>query len=52
MVLGVMWAMTEKSSTAVSIVAVVVGYAVGAALALRFARTPAMAAEAVVEPSA
>jgi len=52
MVLGVMWAMTEKPSTAVSIVAVVVGYAVGAALALRFARAPGMDAEAVAQPSA
>ncbi|MFL5913637.1 MAG: hypothetical protein ACJ768_24135 [Gaiellaceae bacterium] len=52
MVLGVMWAMSEKPSTAVSVVAVVVGYAVGAALGLRFARTPGMAAEAVAEPTA
>jgi uncharacterized membrane protein YccC len=47
-----MWAMTEKPSTAVAIVAVVVGYAVGAALAMRFARAPGIAAEAVAEPSA
>lgn len=52
MVLGVIWAMTEKPSTAVAVVAVVVGYAVGAAVALRFARVPGPAAEAVAEPSA
>lgn len=51
MVLGVIWAMTEKPSTAIAIVAVVVGYAVGAAIALRFARTPVIAAEAAAEPS-
>jgi hypothetical protein len=52
MVLGVMWAMTEKPSTGIAVVAVVVGYAVGAAIALRFARAPRVAAEAVAEPTA
>jgi len=52
MVLGVMWAMTEKPSTGIAVVAVVVGYAVGAALALRFARVPAPAAEVATEPAA
>lgn len=52
MVLGVMWAMTEKPSTGIAVVAVVVGYAVGAALALRFSRTPAVAGEVATEPAA
>ena len=39
MVLGVMWTMTEKPGTGLAIVAVAVGYAVGAALALSFSRT-------------
>lgn len=52
MVLGVMWAMTEKPSTGIAVVAVVVGYAVGAALALRFSRTPAAAGEVATEPAA
>jgi len=51
MVLGVMWAMTEKPGTGIAVVAVVVGYAVGAALALRFARAPAVAAEAATSAS-
>jgi hypothetical protein len=46
MVLGVMWAMTEKPGTGIAILAVVVGYAVGAALALRFSHAPAVAPEA------
>ncbi|HSX21937.1 MAG TPA: hypothetical protein VLE97_04085 [Gaiellaceae bacterium] len=44
MVLGVVWNMTEKPGTWQSIAAVVVGYAVGAALALQFARRPAVSA--------
>jgi hypothetical protein len=52
MVLGVMWGMTEKPGTGIAVVAVVVGYAVGAAIALRFARAPRISAEAVAEPSA
>ena len=52
MVLGVIWAMTEKPSTAIAIVAVVVGYAVGAAIALRFARAPTATAEVATEPAA
>ena len=50
MVLGVIWAMTEKSGTGESIAAVVIGYAVGAAVAFRFARVPQIAAQAVAEP--
>jgi hypothetical protein len=39
-VLGVVWNMTEKSGWGGSIAAVLVGYAVGAALALYFSRAP------------
>jgi hypothetical protein len=46
MVLGVMWAMTEKPGTGIAIVAVVVGYTVGAALALSLSRTHAVVPEA------
>lgn len=49
MVLGVIWAMTEKSGTGESIAAVVIGYAVGAAVAYRFGRVPQVAARAVPE---
>jgi hypothetical protein len=52
MVLGVIWGMTEKPGTGGAIAAVVVGYAVAAAFALRFARVPRIAAEALVEPTA
>jgi hypothetical protein len=51
MVLGVMWAMTEKPGTGIAIVAVVVGYAVGAALALRFSHAPAVTPEAAATPT-
>jgi hypothetical protein len=39
-VLGVVWDMTEKPGWGRSIAAVLVGYAVGAALALYFSRAP------------
>ncbi len=51
MVLGVMWAMTAKPRTGIAIVAVVVGYAVGAALALRLSHAPAVASEAAATPT-
>lgn len=48
-VLGIVWNMTEKPATAGAVAAVVGGYAVGALVALRFARArkdePALAAE-------
>jgi uncharacterized membrane protein len=43
MVLGVVWDMSEKPGTAGAIAAVVVGFAVGAALALLIIREPAAA---------
>ncbi len=49
-VLGIIWNMTNKPSTTASIAAVVVGYAVGAAAALGFTRSPAPEAAAASEP--
>jgi hypothetical protein len=51
-VLGVVWNMTEKPGTAGSVAAVVVGYAVGAVLALYFTKAPAEELAAVAEPAA
>jgi hypothetical protein len=51
-VLGVVWNMTEKPGTASSVAAVVVGYAVGALLALHFTKAPTEELTAVAEPSA
>jgi hypothetical protein len=48
-VLGIIWDMTTKPGTGASIAAVVVGYAVGAALALSFTRSGAP--EAATEPT-
>jgi hypothetical protein len=44
--------MTEKPGTGGSVAAVVVGYAVGAVLALYFSKAPAEELAAVAEPSA
>jgi hypothetical protein len=43
LVLGVVWNMTQKPGTLQAIVAVLVGYAAGAAVAVQFARVPATA---------
>jgi hypothetical protein len=52
LVLGIMWNMTQKPSTGTAILAVVVGYAVGAVLAYTFTRpAPATEAEAVRQTS-
>jgi hypothetical protein len=51
-VLGIMWNMTQKPGTVEAIAAVVIGYAVGAALAFPFTRADAVAEQAVVEPTA
>jgi hypothetical protein len=48
-VLGIIWNMTQKPGTGESIAAVLVAYAVGAALALRFARAPDAEAAPVSE---
>jgi hypothetical protein len=50
-VLGVVWVMTQKPGTAGAIAAVVVGYLIGAAVALQFAKPAAAAVEAVAATS-
>jgi hypothetical protein len=50
-VLGVVWNMTQKPGTASAVAAVVGGYAVGAAIALRFTRAPASELAAATEPA-
>jgi hypothetical protein len=50
-VLGIVWNMTQKPGIAGAIAAVVVAYAVGAAVALRLSRAPAVKAAAVGEPA-
>ena len=49
MVLAIMWNMTQKPGTGESILAIVVGYAVGLALALRATRAPAKETPPVAE---
>ena len=51
-VLGIMWNMTQKPGTVEAIAAVVIGYAVGAALAFPFTRADDVAERAVVDPTA
>jgi Predicted integral membrane protein (DUF2269) len=51
-VLGILWNMINKPSTAEAIAAVVVGYAAGAAVALPFTRRQAIDARAVTDPTA
>jgi uncharacterized membrane protein len=50
-VLGIVWNMTQKPGTAGAVAAVLVAYAVGAALALGLSKAPASEAGAVTEPS-
>jgi hypothetical protein len=50
-VLGIVWNMTQKPGTAGAVAAVLVAYAVGAAVALRLSKAPASEAGAVTEPS-
>jgi len=52
MVLGVMWNMTQKPGTTESILAILIGYGVGLALALRATRSPAKDTPPVAEPAA
>jgi hypothetical protein len=49
MVLAIMWNMTQKPGTAESILAIVIGYAVGLGLALRATRSPAKETAPVAE---
>jgi hypothetical protein len=50
-VLGIMWNMTQKPGIVEAIVAVAVGYAIGAALALPFTKAGSVEVAAVVDPS-
>ena len=50
-VLGILWSMINKPSSAEAITAVVVGYLVGAALALPFTREQASETQAVTDPT-
>ena len=50
-VLGILWNMINKPSSAEAITAVVVGYLVGAAVALPFTREQASETQAVTEPT-
>ena len=50
--LGITWNMTQKPGTAGAIAAVLVAYAIGAALGLFFTRAPAVVAETAAEPAA
>jgi hypothetical protein len=50
-VLGIVWNMTQKPGTGGSIAAIAGGYAVGAAIAWRFARAPVVEAAPAVEPA-
>ena len=51
LVLGIVWNMTQKPGTVEAIAAVVIGYAVGAALAFPFTKVGAVEELAVVEPT-
>jgi hypothetical protein len=51
LVLGVVWNMTEKPGLGESIASVLVGYAVGAALALYFSRAPQVELATAGEPA-
>jgi uncharacterized membrane protein len=50
-VLAIVWVMTEKPGWGGSIAAIVIGYAVGIALAVALAKKPAAEVEAVMEPA-
>lgn len=50
-VLGIIWDMTVKPGTASAIVAVVIGWAAGAAFAWTFTRAPAVDAATAAEPA-
>jgi alpha/beta superfamily hydrolase len=52
MVFAIAWNMTEKPGTAAAILSIVVGYAVGAFVAMRMARMPAAQAAAATDPAA
>jgi len=51
MVFGIAWNMTEKPGTAAAIASIVIAYAVGAAVAMRMTRAPAVEAQPATKPS-
>ena len=51
MVFAIAWNMTEKPGTAAAILSIVIAYAVGAAVALRFTRAPATEAAPAAKPA-
>ena len=51
MVLGIMWNMTQKPGTTEAILAIVIGYGLGAGLALRAISSPAKETPPVAEPA-
>jgi hypothetical protein len=52
LVLGIVWNMTQKPSTGTAILCLVIAYAVGLGVALRFMRAPADVSAVVTEPTA
>ena len=50
LVLGIVWNMTQKPSTASAVATLVVAYAVGVGLALLFSRAPAEVPAPAAEP--
>ena len=52
LVLGIVWNMTQKPSTGTAIMCLLIAYAVGLGVALRFMRAPADASVVVTEPTA
>jgi hypothetical protein len=51
-VFGIAWNMTEKPGTAAAILSIVIAYAVGAAVAMRFTRAPAAEPAPAARPAA
>jgi hypothetical protein len=50
---GIVWNMTQKPATGEAIAAILIGYAVGAIVAMRLSRAPrAGSAQAVTKPAA
>ena len=52
MVFAIAWNMTEKPGTFAAIASIVIAYAVGAAVAMRFTRAPALAEAPATRPAA
>jgi hypothetical protein len=52
LVLGIVWNMTQKPSTASAVATLLIAYAVGAAVAVRLMRAPADVPATATEPTA